>query len=78
MLTRIEKLQAAHNIEEEDARMLLTINYVYATRQEDLVGIDLQEHMEAFTKRMCNMTTKEFCKLIDAIESIGSDRLVDN
>ena len=78
MMTRIEKLQAAHNMNEEDARLLLTINYVAATRQHDLKGEELNDNMEAFAKRMCSMTSKQIYKILDAVESIGKDRLTSD
>lgn len=78
MMTRIEKLQAAHNMSDEDTTLLLTINYVAATRQHDLKSEELNDNMQAFTKRMCSMTSNEIYKTLAAVDPIGKDRLTSN
>ena len=64
MLTRSERIQKAHNISEDDARIILTFRYFQLTRVEGILE-NVQDHMESFCNDVCSWSEEKLNGLVE-------------
>ena len=70
MVSRIEQIQNAHKISEDDARLILTFRYLQLTRTNG-VHENTQNLMDDFCKDVCSWSNEKLNGFVELLHPVS-------
>ena len=68
--TRLDWVTDVCDVSEEDGRLLLAFKYFILTRKKGLAGEELNEGMELWVDRLCEMEQEEIDTLLNMLKEV--------
>ena len=69
-MTRIDWVVMGADVSEDDARLLLAFKYFILTRKKGLAGEELNEAMEVWVDRLCEMDKEQIDELLKMLKEV--------